>query len=124
MKSRDFYSALGIEWLRGENEFVDFEEYDDGNMGLPDLLGKIDQTIISFFIDNQIVMNTNHFPLMVIHPISINEFNGIISKLRYLKLYSNCSNTESPYEEMLLDPDGYRIAICPINPFTDLGINL
>lgn len=55
MKSRDFYSAIGIEWLRGENEFEDFEEYDDGNMGLPDLLGKIDKTIISFLSIGKLV---------------------------------------------------------------------
>lgn len=116
-KARDFYSAIGIEWLRGEGEFESFEEYEDGNMGLPDLVGKIDQTEISFYLDKKSNERNTCSPLMVIHPSSLEEFNLIISRIKDRNLYSKVSNRNPFYEETLLDPDGHCIAICPINPF-------
>jgi predicted lactoylglutathione lyase len=117
VKARDFYSAIGIEWLRGEDEFESFEEYEDGNMGLPDLVGKIDCVEISFYIDKSAGDKNVCSPLMVIHPATLEEFNLIISRLKKSGLYLKISNSKPFYEETLLDPDGHCIAICPINPF-------
>jgi predicted lactoylglutathione lyase len=117
IKSRDFYSAVGVEWLRGEGEFEIFEEYEDGNMGLPDLVGKIDHSEISFYIDKNVSRNKTISPMIVLHPSSLEEFNLIISRLKDISMYSNCSHENSLYDEILLDPDGHCIALCPINPF-------
>lgn len=120
-KARDFYSAIGIEWLRGEDEFESFEEYEDGNMGLPDLVGRFDNTEISFYIDKSVGDKKGYSPLMVIHPSTLEEFNLIISRLKEIDLYLKCSNNKPFYEETLLDPDGHCVAICPINPFAQFG---
>lgn len=116
-KTRDFYSALGIKWLGGEDLVDEIQEYEDGNMGLPDLVGIIGNVEISFYIDRNFVGGNICSPLIAFNPVSSEEFESIIMRLKEDNLYVKTENSKPFIQETLLDPDGHRIAICPIDPF-------
>ena len=116
-EAKIFYSIIGMKWLGGEDLVDEIKEFED-EAGLPDLIGKIGNMEVNFFIDRASKDITSGSPVLLFEADSEEDLKLIITKLKTENLYVKVESEKPFCEEYLLDPDGHKIALCAASPFS------
>lgn len=111
-----FYSAIGIQWLAGEDSITDPTELQNtaNPQGLPELWGKFGEVEIIFFSAASAAKQPSKTLITLL--LNIDDDKTVataIQKLKSLGLFFPDAEFDPRYNKItILDPDGRKIDLC------------
>jgi predicted lactoylglutathione lyase len=122
--SQSFYSAIGIEWLGGQEVEIGksglpiIEEEGSNSQGLPSLWGDFENVEILFYLKKTAnVEQPSKDVLISVYFEELDAVSLVVQKLEKIGLFSPTPGFNKVSGGIVLDPDGHQICLCGPSPF-------